>query len=194
MVPEASLTRRALFSGTPSPSLLLQGEWRPLSHPPILPCPHSTPWRIFQQPPSCLPCVVVLMTSPRYGEGETRRRICVPAGEAERGRLGSQGPSPQSWAHTHTETQGCFSAQSLPPDTDPPRQIHMGMGSTDCSGRGHTPVRHLQFVYRIQITNKLQNTNPKPARLGTELKLILLTRRTSPNLPSSDQASNVNRL
>ena len=157
MVPEASLTCRALFSGTPSPSLLLQGEWKPLSHPPILPCPHSTPWRIFQQPPSCLPCVVVLMTIPRYGEGETRRRICVPAGEAERGRLGSQGPSPQSWAHTHTETQGCFSAQSLPPDTDPPRQIHIG--------RGHGSHRLLRKRTHTRETPavRLQNTNHKQA-------------------------------
>ena len=45
--------------------------------------------------------------------GETRKRIYVPAGEAEGERLGSQGPSPQSWAHMHTETQSCFSAQSL---------------------------------------------------------------------------------
>ena len=48
-------------------------------------------------------------------EGETRKIIYVPAGEAEGGRLGSQGPSPQSRAHTYTETQGCFSAQSLTP-------------------------------------------------------------------------------
>ena len=48
-------------------------------------------------------------------EGETRKIIYVPAGEAEGGRLGLQGLSPQSRAHTHTETQSCFNAQSLPP-------------------------------------------------------------------------------
>ena len=101
LVPEVSLTLRALFSGTPSPSLLLQGEWRPLSHPPILPCPQSTPWRIFQQPPSFFPMWWPFMTSPSGREGETRKRIYVPVGEAEGGRLGSQGPSPQLGPHAH---------------------------------------------------------------------------------------------
>ena len=71
-VPEASLTCSALFSGAPSPSLPLQGEWRPLSHPPILPCPHSTPWRTFPQPPSCLPCVVALYDKPQWEGGRER--------------------------------------------------------------------------------------------------------------------------
>ena len=83
-----------------------------------------------------------------------------------------RGPVPRV-GHTRTLRPRAASVHSHSPQT----QIHLdkstragGMGATDCSGRGHTPVRHLQFVHRIQITNKLQNTNHKPARLGTEVK------------------------
>ena len=157
MVPEASLTLSALFSGAPSPSLLLQGKWKPLSHPLILPCPHSTPWRIFQQPPSCLPVSWPFMTSPSGREGETSKRIYIPAGQAEGGRLGSQGPSPQSWAHMHTETPLPHKHRSI--YTNPQGQGAWGP-QTAQEEDTHTKDTCSSFIenksqtsYKIQITN-----------------------------------------
>ena len=173
LVPEVSLTLRALFSRTPSPSLLLQGEWRPLSHAPILPCPQSTPWGIFQQPPSFFPVWWNFMTSPSGREGGRDQKENLCPSRRGRGReaciTGAQSPI----GPTRTLRPRAASVHSHSPQT----HIHLdkstragGMGATDCSGRGLAPVRHLQFVHRIQITNKLQNTNHKPARLGTEVK------------------------
>ena len=69
------------------------------------------------------------VTSPSGREGETSKRIHVPAGETEGGRLGSLGPSFQNWAHMHTEPQSCFGAHShSPTNTDPSTQIHKGRG------------------------------------------------------------------
>ena len=156
LVPEASPTLSALFSGAPSPSLLLQGEWRPLSHPPMLPCPHSTPWRIFQQPPSCLPCVVALFDKPqRAGRREKPEREFMSQQERQRERdLGHRGPVPRV-GHTCTLRPRAVSVRShSPPNTDSSTQIHKGRGhGNHILLRKRTHTRHLQFLHRIQITN-----------------------------------------
>lgn len=163
-VPEVSLTLSALFSVGPSPSLLLQGEWKPLSHPPILPVPHSTPWRIFQQPPACLPVSWPLMTSPSRREGETSKRIYIPAGQAEGGRLGSQGPSPQSWAHMHTEDH-------CPTNTDPCTQMDKGRGYGGhrlLRKRIHTRKTYMQFIQKTNHKQAIKYKSQNSKRLGTK--------------------------
>ena len=130
MVPEASLTRRALCSGAPSPSLLLQGEWRPLSHPPILLCPHSTPRRIFQQPPSCLPYVMALYDKPQQKGGRERpvREVMSQQERQREGGLGHRGPVPRV-GHTRTLRPRDASVHShSPPNTEPSTQIHKSWG------------------------------------------------------------------
>ena len=158
LVPEVSLTLRALFSRTPSPSLLLQGEWRPLSHAPILPCPQSTPWGIFQQPPSFFPVWWNFMTSPSGREGGRDQKENLCPSRRGRGReaciTGAQSPV----GPTRTlRPRAAFSAQSLPPDTHPSRQIH--------KGRGHGSHRLLRKRTRTCETPAVrsQNTNHKQA-------------------------------
>jgi hypothetical protein len=191
LVPEASLTLSALFSGAPNPSLLLQGEWRPLSHPPMLPCPHSTPWRIFQQPLSCLPCVVALYDKPQWEGGrEKPEREFMSQQERQReGCLDHRGPVPRI-GHTCTLRPRAASVHTVTP---PQTQIHLykstragGMGATDCSGRGHTQDTCSSFIEYKSQTCKAGDKG--------KTKIILLMRRMSPNLPGSDQASKVNRL
>ena len=59
--------------------------------------------------------------------------------------------------HTRTLRPRAASVQSLPPDTDPPRQIHMG--------RGHGSHRLLRKRTHTRETPavRLQNTNHKQA-------------------------------
>lgn len=97
------------------------------------------------------------MTSPSGREGETSKRIYIPAGQAEGGRLGSQGPSPQSWAHMHTETPLPHKHRSI--YTNPQGQGAWGP-QTAQEEDTHTKDTCSSFIenksqtsYKIQITN-----------------------------------------
>ena len=70
-------------------------------------------------------------------EGETRKIIYVPAGEAEGGRLGLQ-----AWITLRPRAASMHSHS--PPDTDPSRQIH--------KGRGHGSHRLLRKRTRTRET------------------------------------------
>ena len=122
----------------------------------MLPCPHSTPWRIFQQPLSCLPCVVALYDKPQWEGGrEKPEREFMSQQERQRERdLGHRGPVPRV-GHTCTLRPRAVSVRShSPPNTDSSTQIHKGRGHGNHRLlRKRTHTRHLQFLHRIQITN-----------------------------------------
>ena len=102
--------------------------------------------------------------------------------------LGHRGPVPRvGYTRTLRPRAASVHSHSLP-NTDSSTQIHRAgaMGTTDCSGRGHPQDTCSSFIEYKSQTCKAGDKG--------KTKIILLMRRMSPNLPSSDQASKVNRL
>lgn len=109
--------------------------------------------------------------------------------------LDHRSPAPRvAHTHTHHYTELLQCTQSLT-NTDPPTQSHRGRGAQEQQAAREEATH----THKTPVIHSQENINHKhavPARFGdrVQMKIILLTRIMSPDLPRSGQVSTVNRL
>lgn len=130
-------------------------------------------------------------TSPRGREGgrDQPQTLC-PSRTGEGVGPGSQEPSPQSCTHKHTPLHRAAAVHTVTHKHRP----------TYSNPQGQQAAREeATHTHKTPVIRSQENINHKhavPARFGdrVKMKIIMLTRIMSPDLPRSGQVSTVNRL